>query len=176
MRRHGWSSVAGVCVAALLLAAAPGAHAQSVTTERQTVTPGQAPAPQPAPAPTTVQVQPTTQAAPAPAPAAPVRETRTVSEQRDQGSFMGTVAKDTLYGALTGVLVGGAIYFIGGRDTAPVNVAYWAAGGALVGAGVGLVEVMVRQSRQEEATAFMDRKASHVIGVGFVPTLLNRRF
>jgi hypothetical protein len=175
MRRHGWSSVTGALAAVVLLAYGSAAHAQSVTTERQTVNPAPAPAPVVAQPVQAVPVQ--TQAAPvAQAPATSSKETRTVTEERDQGSFMGTVAKDTLYGALTGVIVGGAIYFISGRDTRPVTVAYWGAGGALFGAGVGLVEVMVRQGRREEAVSFMDRKSLHVSGLNFAPMLLNTRF
>jgi hypothetical protein len=173
MRRHGWSSVTAALAAVVLLAYGSAARAQSVTTERQTVNPTPAPAPvvaQP------VQTAPVQAAPVAQAPATSSKETRTVTEERDQGSFMGTVAKDTLYGALTGVVVGGAIYFISGQDTRPVTVAYWAAGGALVGAGVGLVEVMVRQNRREEAVSFMDRKTSRIGGVAFVPSLVNARF
>jgi hypothetical protein len=176
MRRHGWSSVSGALVAAAVLAFASGARAQSVTTERQTVTPAPAPAPVAAQPVQTVPVQ-TVPVQTAPAQTSH-RETHTqaVTEEKDQGSFMGTVARDTLYGALTGVLVGGAIYFISGQDTRPVTVAYWAAGGAIFGAGVGLVEVMVRQTRRQEAVSFMDRKGSRVAGVAFVPSLINARF
>jgi hypothetical protein len=173
MRRHGWSSVTGAVAAAVLLTAGSAARAQSVTTERQTVNPAPAPAPVAA---QPVQTAPVQAAPVAQAPAAPVRQTNTVTEERDQGSFMGTVARDTLYGALTGAIIGGAIYFIGGRDTRPVNIAYWGAGGALFGAGVGVVELMVRQGRHEEATSFMDRKASRLAGIGIVPTFVNARF
>jgi hypothetical protein len=176
MRRHGWSAVTGAMAAVVLLAYGSGARAQSVTTERQTVNPAPAPAPVVAQPVVAQPVQAAPAAPAAQAPATSSKETRTVSEERDQGSFMGTVAKDTLYGALTGVIVGGAIYFISGQDTRPVTVAYWGAGGALFGAGVGLVEVMIRQNRHEEAISFMDRKVAHVGGMAFVPTLVNARF
>ncbi len=173
--RHGWSTWAVALGVSTLLSAAPLAQAQTVTTERQTVNP------QPTTTTTvqpvqTVPVQPV-QAAPV-AQAAPASTTNktVVAEQHDQGSFMGTVAKDTFFGALTGALVGGAIYFIGGRDTAPVNIAYWTAGGALVGVGVGAVEVMTRESRQEAATSFMERKAGTAHAAAFVPTFVNARF
>jgi hypothetical protein len=35
---------------------------------------------------------------------------------------------------------------------------------------------MMRQNRREEAVSFMDRKASRLGGVSFVPTLINARF
>jgi hypothetical protein len=51
-------------------------------------------------------------------------------------------------------LVGGAIYFIDGSQPAR-NVAYWAAGGVLVGTGVGITQVLVEENRTSRALSLM---------------------
>ena len=65
-----------------------------------------------------------------------------------EGSYMGTIALNALFGALAGGLVGGAIYYLSDNQTHPQRIAYWAAGGVLVGAGVGVVQIMA-DSRTE---------------------------
>jgi uncharacterized protein YcfJ len=67
-------------------------------------------------------------------------------------NYMTTIAVSALMGAVAGGLVGGAVYFLGDRNHAE-NIAYWAAGGVLVGSGVGLVQILTEESRASEATA-----------------------
>jgi hypothetical protein len=112
------------------------------------VAPG-APAPAPAPAPTVVTPAPsTTYVEPAPA---PVRKT-VVTENPAPKNYMSTIAVSALMGGLAGGLVGGAIYYLGDQEDAR-NIAYWAAGGVLVGTGVGLVQVMVQENRADAAVS-----------------------
>jgi uncharacterized protein YcfJ len=67
-------------------------------------------------------------------------------------NYMTTIALSALMGAVAGGLVGGAVYFIGDRNDAQ-NIAYWAAGGVLVGSAVGLVQILTEETRASEATA-----------------------
>jgi hypothetical protein len=122
------------------------------------VTPQGTPPTQPAPAQpaaSATAVAPTTAPAVAPAPAV-VGETgpRKVvhSEVQSNHNYMSTIAVSALMGGVAGGLVGGAVYFLGDQQHA-ANIAYWAAGGVLVGTGVGLVQLMVQEGRVSEATA-----------------------
>ncbi len=113
-------------------------------------TPPQQSAPAPAPAVATVN-------SPAPPTSSTVVETprsnKVVHVDVSQPhNYMTTIAVSALMGAVAGGLVGGAVYFIGDRNHAQ-NIAYWAAGGVLVGAGVGLVQILAEESRASEATA-----------------------
>jgi hypothetical protein len=109
------------------------------------VTPGQAPpvtnAPT-TPAPQQVNVEPVDTTP---------RRTTVVHEEPNR-NYMGTIAVSALMGGVAGALVGGAIYYLGDQDHAQ-NIAYWAAGGVLVGTGVGLVQVMTQETRINNATA-----------------------
>lgn len=67
-------------------------------------------------------------------------------------SYMGTIFGSAFMGGAAGALIGGAIYFLG-NQTHPYNIAYWAAGGVLVGTGVGIAQIMVQESRVSQATA-----------------------
>lgn len=120
------------------------------------VTPGQS---QPAPAATT-----NVQTAPAPA-AQPVavdsgRQTHTHADVSPPKNYMSTVAVSALMGGLAGALIGGAIYFLDNDRNNPENVAYWAAGGVLVGTGVGVTQVLVQESRASAAVSRLDRLPS----------------
>ena len=102
-----------------------------------------------------VNSNPPTPAAPAAAPvaaapvaAAPVVEPRHEVVHHHEGSYMGTIALNALFGAIAGGLVGGAIYYLSDNQTHAQRIAYWAAGGVLVGAGVGVVQIMA-DSRTE---------------------------
>jgi hypothetical protein len=68
---------------------------------------------------------------------------------------MGTIAGSAFAGGAAGALVGAAIYFLGSQ-THPYNIAYWAAGGVLVGTGVGIAQVMVQETRVAQVTAAAD--------------------
>jgi hypothetical protein len=111
------------------------------------VTPGQS-APVTNPQPTQAQaVQPV---AVEPVDTTPRRST--VVHEEPNKNYMGTIAVSALMGGVAGALVGGAIYYLGDQDNAQ-NIAYWAAGGVLVGTGVGLVQVMTQETRISNATA-----------------------
>jgi hypothetical protein len=70
-------------------------------------------------------------------------------------SYMGTIAGSAFMGGAAGALIGGAVYFLG-NQTHPYNIAYWAAGGVLVGTGVGIAQIMVQESRVAQVTASSD--------------------
>lgn len=94
------------------------------------------------PAPAAAPAAPAPVVAAAPVAAAPVA----VTPQREvvhhhEGSYMGTIALNALFGALAGGLVGGAIYYLSDNQNHAQRIAYWAAGGVLVGAGVGIVQI-----------------------------------
>jgi hypothetical protein len=106
----------------------------------------------PAPAPSTqpVVVQPTQ--APAAQPVAVEPSHQTVVHESEPHNYMATIAGSAFMGAVAGALVGAAIYYLGDQNHA-TNIAYWAAGGVLVGTGVGLAQIMVQESRVSQATA-----------------------
>ena len=111
-------------------------------------TPAAAPAAAPAaPAPAAQPV------ATAPVVNAPVVETPTEKVARHHDSnYMGTIAVSALMGALAGGLVGGSLYFLSDSQTHPERIGYWAAGGVLVGTGVGLVQIMTQEGQPETAS------------------------
>ena len=115
------------------------------------VSPQGAPPAAPAPA------QPVVAAPVAQAPAQPVvteAAPRKVvhSDVQQNHNYMSTIAMSALMGGLAGGLVGGALYYLGDRDEA-IHIAYWAAGGVLVGTGVGIVQLAVQENRVSDATA-----------------------
>ena len=140
--------VLGMALGLLVMGAAPMAFADNVIVGTQ-------PSAQAAPAPSSpapVVVTPT-QAAPAAQPVVVDSPShRTVAEVQPTHSYMGTIAGSAFAGGAAGALVGAAIYFLGSQ-THPYNIAYWAAGGVLVGTGVGIAQVMVQESRVDRATA-----------------------
>ena len=105
------------------------------------------------PAGTPPAAQPAAPVAAAPVAAAPVAETHTrkdVVHHKDQ-NYMSTIAVSALMGALAGALVGGSLYYLADDQTHAQRIGYWAAGGVLVGTGVGLVQLMVQEG--DHATA-----------------------
>jgi hypothetical protein len=76
----------------------------------------------------------------------------TVVHEEPNHNYMSTIAISALMGGVAGALVGGAIYYLDDQNH-PQNIAYWAAGGVLVGTGVGLVQIMAQESRVNNATA-----------------------
>lgn len=104
-----------------------------------------------------------TQAVPQTVVAAPAQPATTVETPRttkvvhtdvseSPHNYMTTIALSALMGGVVGVLVGGSIYYLGDQDHAR-NIAYWGAGGILLGVGVGVVQVAVQESRMSNATA-----------------------
>jgi len=135
----------------LVMGAAPMAFADNVIVGTQPSAPAPAAAAPSAPAP--VVVTPT-QAAPAQPVVVDDPSSRRVvhTDVQPTHSYMGTIAGSAFAGGAAGALVGAAIYFLGSQ-THPYNIAYWAAGGVLVGTGVGIAQVMVQESRVDRATA-----------------------
>jgi len=112
--------------------------------------------------PQTAPAQPVTPVAPAapvavpvaaapPVEEVPARRTTVVHEDTPH-NYMSTIAVSAIMGAVLGVLVGGSIYYLGSRDHA-VRIGYWAAGGVLVGTGVGLTQVVVQENRADAAVS-----------------------
>jgi hypothetical protein len=131
-------------------AVAPLPKASTVLADNVVVTPSGQTAPAPAPAPTQVQVQPAQPVQPVqPVVAEPTRRT-VVTDTRPPRSYMGTIAVSALLGGVAGALIGGAIYFLDDQENER-NIAYWAAGGVLVGTGIGVINVVADESRAERA-------------------------
>ena len=114
------------------------------------VTP-QGTSPQPATAVQPVAAAPVVQA-PAPVVAEPRTRKVVNADVQPNHNYMSTIALSALMGGVAGGLIGGAIYYLGDRNDA-MNIAYWAAGGVLVGTGVGVVQLAVQENRVSEATA-----------------------
>jgi len=112
--------------------------------------------PNPQPGQTIVQPAPAT-TVPVPVAAEPQTSRREVihTDATPPRNYMGTIAVSALMGGVTGVLIGGAIYYLGSQSH-PYNIAYWAAGGVLVGTGVGLTQIIIQENRASQATAFQD--------------------
>jgi hypothetical protein len=117
-------------------------------------TPG---SPQPAPAPVVVQPNQPVAAVPVATDPEPRKEVVHVDADTHH-NYMGTIAVNALMGGVAGVLVGGAIYYLG-NQTHAANIGYWAAGGVLVGTGVGLLQVAVEDGRASQAVALSNDPA-----------------
>jgi hypothetical protein len=121
-------------------------------------------------------VNPSTgQAAPAPAPAAvvPVQPVQPVQEQapvvvpqpqtqhvvhedvQAPHNVMTTITVSALMGGIAGLLVGGAIYYLADNQEHAARIGIWAAGGVLVGTGVGIVQVAADESRANTAVSHL---------------------
>jgi hypothetical protein len=148
MRSKNLSLKIAAVVVSMAVLAPSLAHAD-VVVQGNTPPAAQAAPAAPAPAPTnTTVVQPqSTTVEP--------RRTNTVVE-RENTNYMSTIFVSALMGGLAGVLVGGALYFLADDQTHGTRVAYWAAGGVLVGTGVGLAQVLVQESRADRAVASYD--------------------
>jgi hypothetical protein len=77
---------------------------------------------------------------------------RTTVIEESPHNYMSTIAISAIMGAVAGVLVGGAIYYLGAREHAD-RIGYWAAGGVLVGTGVGITQVVVENNRAGAAVS-----------------------
>ena len=112
-----------------------------------------APAPAPVQAPAQVNVQPA-------APVQPVEQApvyaptrKTVVTEDHPHNYMATIAVSAIMGAVAGALIGGAIYVLDTPRDNPQRIGYWAAGGVIVGTGIGLINVMADESRSERAVS-----------------------
>ena len=127
----------------------------STLADNVVVTPSGTTAPAPAPAPQvnpTVNVQPVQPVETAPAPVVAPPQRTVVTEDKPH-NYMATITVSALLGAVAGALIGGAIYYIDTPREHPERIGYWAAGGVLVGTGIGLINLVVDENRAERAVS-----------------------
>ena len=107
-------------------------------------------APAPAPAVVPVQAAPVQEQAPVAAP-----QTQRVVHEDVQAphNVMTTITVSALMGGIAGLLVGGAIYYLADNQEHAARIGIWAAGGVLVGTGVGIVQVAADESRASTAVS-----------------------
>jgi hypothetical protein len=113
------------------------------------VTPGQQ-VPAPAPPPTQVQVTPVQPVQPVAPVVVPPPQRTVVTEARPR-NIMATITISALLGAVAGAAIGTAIYALDTPRENPGRIGYWAAGGVLVGTGIGVINVLVDENRAERA-------------------------
>jgi hypothetical protein len=77
----------------------------------------------------------------------------TVVTESNTGNYVATVAGSALAGGLVGALIGGAVFWMDDEDQDWTDLGYWAAGGVLLGAGAGVVQVVVQESRASKAVS-----------------------
>jgi hypothetical protein len=141
--------VLGMALGMVVIGAAPMAFADNVVVGTQPAAPAAAAPSSPAP----VVVTPAQPVAAQPAVVdEPGHHTVVHTDVNPNHNYMGTIFGSAFAGGAAGALIGGAIYFLG-NQTHPYNIAYWAAGGVLVGTGVGIAQIMVQESRVSQATA-----------------------
>jgi hypothetical protein len=90
---------------------------------------------------------------PAPVVAAP-RDQRVIHEDvQAPHNVMTTITVSALMGGIAGLLVGGAIYYLADNQEHAARIGIWAAGGVLVGTGVGILQVAGDESRADRAVS-----------------------
>lgn len=138
---YAFATTAALAVTFVLAGAA---HAGDV----EIVNPNGAAAPAPPP-PAVVPVQPVQEQAPVVVP-----PQRTVHEDvTPPRNAMATIAVSALMGGLAGVLVGGALFYLNDHQEHAGRIGIWAAGGVLVGTGVGVIQVVADESRATAAVS-----------------------
>lgn len=148
--------VLGMALGMVVVGAAPMAFADNVVVGTPASPPPSVAAPT-TPAP--VVVQPAQPVAAQPVVVDdPSHRTVVHTDVNPNHNYMGTIFGSAFMGGAAGALIGGAIYFLG-NQTHPYNIAYWAAGGVLVGTGVGIAQIMVQESRVSQATAMQSDPA-----------------
>jgi hypothetical protein len=90
---------------------------------------------------------------PAPVVAAPTRQTVVHEDVQPPHNVMTTITVSALMGGIAGLLVGGAIYYLADNQEHAARVGIWAAGGVLVGTGVGILQVAGDESRADRAVS-----------------------
>ena len=146
MRKSTYVFVTAAAVAGAL---ALGGVARAGDVEIVNPSTGQAAPPAPVPA-AVVPVQPVQEQAPVAAP-----QTQRVIHEDVQAphNVMTTITVSALMGGIAGLLVGGAIYYLADNQAHAGRIGIWAAGGVLVGAGVGIVQVAADESRANTAVS-----------------------
>jgi hypothetical protein len=147
MRKSTYVFVTAAAVAGAL---ALGGVAHAGDVEIVNPSTGQAAPPAPAPA-AVVPVQPVQEQAPLVAPP----QTQHVVHEDVQAphNVMATITVSALMGGIAGLLVGGSIYYLADNRAHAGRIGIWAAGGVLVGAGVGIVQVAADESRANTAVS-----------------------
>ncbi|HTB58181.1 MAG TPA: hypothetical protein VLC06_09920 [Polyangia bacterium] len=147
MRKSTYVFVTAAAVAGAL---ALGGVARAGDVEIVNPSTGQAAPPAPAPA-AVVPVQPVQEQAPVVVPP----QTQHVVHEDVQAphNVMTTITVSALMGGIAGLLVGGAIYFLADNQDHAGRIGIWAAGGVLVGTGVGIVQVAADESRANTAVS-----------------------
>jgi len=84
----------------------------------------------------------------------PVEPNRRVvhTEVEPNRNYMATIAWSAIMGGVLGAAVGTAVYYLDSGERAR-NILYWAAGGVILGAGVGVVQVVVQENRASAAVS-----------------------
>jgi hypothetical protein len=143
------STYAFMTAAALVGALALGGVARAGDVEIVNPSTGQAAPPAPA---AVVPVQPVQEQAPV---VVPQPQTQRVVHEDVQAphNVMTTITVSALMGGIAGLLVGGAIYFLADNQDHAGRIGIWAAGGVLVGTGVGIVQVAADESRASAAVS-----------------------
>lgn len=141
-----------VTAAAVAGALALGGVARAGDVEIVNPSTGQAAPATPAPAVVPVQaVQPVQEQAPV---VTPPQTQRVVHEDvQAPHNVMTTITVSALMGGIAGLLVGGAIYYLADNQNHAARIGVWAAGGVLVGTGVGIVQVAADESRANTAVS-----------------------
>jgi hypothetical protein len=98
----------------------------------------------------------------------------TVVTESNTGNYVATVAGSALAGGLVGALIGAAVFWIDDGDQDWKDLGYWAAGGVLVGAAGGVVQVVVQENRASKAVS--QRRLQPQPGRGFRLALVRRGF
>ena len=122
----------------------------SMVADNVVVTPSGQTALAPVQAPAQVNVQPAQPVEQAPVYAPP---RKTVVTEDHPHNYMSTIAVSAIMGAVAGALIGGAIYVLDTPRDNPQRIGYWAAGGVIVGTGIGIINVMADESRSERAVS-----------------------
>ncbi|HEY6476809.1 MAG TPA: hypothetical protein VI456_09535 [Polyangia bacterium] len=68
-------------------------------------------------------------------------------------NVMTTITVSALMGGIAGLLVGGAIFYLADNQEHAGRIGIWAAGGVLVGTGVGIIQVAADESRANTAVS-----------------------
>jgi hypothetical protein len=136
--------LATVAAVAASFALAGVAHAGDV----EIVNPNTTQSPAAAPPPAVVPVE-----QPAPVVAPPQRVIH--EDVQPPRNVMATITVSALMGGIAGLLVGGAIYYLADNQEHAGRIGIWAAGGVLVGTGVGIVQVAADESRANTAVSHL---------------------
>lgn len=147
MRKSTYTFVTAAAVAGVL---ALGGVARAGDVEIVNPSTGQA-APAPAPAVVPVAAAPVQEQAPVVA--APQTQHVVHEDVQAPHNVMTTITVSALMGGIAGLLVGGAIYYLADNQNHAGRIGIWAAGGVLVGTGVGIVQVAADESRASAAVS-----------------------